>query len=268
VRALVLAALALLLAAPVAAADTQSASSGAVGATLSWERGDDGVTDMRVTVTRAGAIAYEAPIDPRGCEPATCTPSGTGDRSVNTADLDGDGEPEVLVDVYWGGAHCCTVSRVLRWDGARYVPIDRNWGNTSYRLEDLDGDGRPELRSADDRFSYLYGSYAATVRPVQVLTLRDGQLVDVTRSYPAVIREDRARNGRLARNAGRYGRTAYAAWAADRYLLGERRATLQALRRLARRGRLRTDLGNSSRQAQRRWIARLDRDLRRFGYSG
>jgi hypothetical protein len=258
----------LMLAAPGAAADSESASSGSVGATLSWERGDDGngVTDMRVTVTRGGALAYEAPIDPRGCEEATCTPSGTGDRSVNTADLDGDGEPEVLVDVYWGGAHCCTVSRILRWDGARYLPLDRNWGNTSYRLQDLDGDGRPELRSADDRFSYLYGSYAATVRPVQILTLQDGHLVDVTRSYPAVVRDDRAKIGRRARSSGRYGRTAYAAWAADRYLLGERRATLRALRRLARRNRLQTDLGNNSRQAQRRWVARLDRDLRRFGY--
>jgi len=135
-----------------------------------------------------------------------------------------------------------------------------------YRLQDLDGDGRPELVSADDRFSYLYGSYAASIRPVRVWVLRGRSLRDVTRSFPAVVREDRARNLRIARRQRGIARSAYAAWAADRYLLGERRAALRTLRRLARRGALRTDLGNNSRRAQRRWVSRLDRDLRRFGY--
>jgi hypothetical protein len=265
-----LAAAGLAAAAPtIAAADTQTATAGAVAATLSWTPGENeysSVTDMRITVTRGGVLAYDAPVDPKGCEEATCTPSGTGEQSVTAADLDGDGEPEVVVDVFWGGAHCCTISRMLRWDGARYVPLDHNWGNTSYRLEDVDGNGRPELVSADDRFSYLYGSYAATVRPVQVFALQGGRLTDVTRSFPALVRADRAENYRIARRAGRFGRTAYAAWAADRYLLGERRAALRTLRRLARRGRLRTDLGANSRRAQRRWVSKLDRDLRKFGY--
>jgi hypothetical protein len=29
-------------------------------------------------------------------------------------DLDGDGEPEVLVDFYWGGVHCCFYTDVYR----------------------------------------------------------------------------------------------------------------------------------------------------------
>ena len=252
------------------AADTQTAASGTVAATLAYTLDEGGLsaTDVRITVTRAGVLAYDAPVDPRPCENGTCSPISTDADSpaVAVTDLDGDGEPEVVVDVYTGGAHCCTVSRMLRWDGARYVPLDRNWGDVGYSRDDVDADGRPELVSADDRFAYLYGSYAASVFPVQVLALRGGRLVDVTRSFPALVRADRVRTYRLARRSHGFGRTAYAAWAADRYLLGERAAALRTLRRLARRGRLRTDIGDNSRRGQVRWVSRLDRDLRRFGY--
>jgi hypothetical protein len=256
--------------APAALAETQTASAGPVAASLSFTRdGDYAVTDLRIAVTRSGVEAYDAPVDPKGCDEPTCVPSGgADDKAVAVADLDGDGEPEVVVGVYWGGAHCCTLSRILRWDGARYVVLDHNWGNGGYGLEDVDGDGRPEFRSVDDRFAYLYGSYAASIRPVQVFALRAGRLADVTRLHPDLVREDRTRNWRLARRAGRLGRTAYAAWAADRYLLGERTGALRTLRRLAARGMLRTDIGDNSLRGQRRWVQRLDRDLRRFGYAG
>jgi hypothetical protein len=263
-----LAAGALLAAAPATAgaAQTQTAASGSVAATLTYtpDEGGIGATGVRIAVTRGGVLAYDAPVDPRGCKDGTCGPAG--EAAVAVTDLDADGEPEVIADVYTGGAHCCTVSRILRWDGARYVALDRNWGDVGYRAQDVDGDGRPELVSADDRFAYLYGSYAASIFPLQILALRDGRLVDVTRAHPALVRSDRAENHRLARRAKGFARTAYAAWAADRYLLGERRAALRTLRRLARRGKLRTDIGDNSRRGQRRWVSRLDRDLRRFGY--
>jgi hypothetical protein len=263
---LVLALAGLLVAAPAARAETQTATSGTVAATLTFtpEKGGIGATGVRIAITRAGVLAYDAPVDPRGCKDGTCGPAG--DHAVTVTDLDADGEPDVIADVYTGGAHCCTVSRMLRWDGARYVPLDRNWGDVGYRIEDVDGDGRPELVSADDRFAYLYGSYAASVFPVQIFSLHNGRLVDVTRAHPGLVRKDRAENYRLARRARGFARTAYAAWAADRYLFGERTSTLRTLRRLARSGRLRTDLGANSRRAQRRWVSRLDRDLRRFGY--
>jgi len=264
-RALLLAVVGLLVAAPVAAAETATATSGSVAATLSWtpDAGGLGATGVRLAVTRAAVPAYDAPVDPRGgCKKADCIPRA--DDFV-VRDLDGDGEPEVLADVYTGGAHCCDISRILRWDGTRYVAIDHTWGDRAYRIEDLDADGRSELVTSDDRFAYLYGSYAASAFPVQILALQGAALADVTASFPAVVRGDRAALYRSARKAA-FARPVYAAWAADRYRLGERTATLRSLRRLAARGRLRTDLGSNSRAAQRAWVGRLDRDLRRFGY--
>ena len=192
----------LLCAAP-ASADTQTATSGTVAATLTYTLDEGGLsaTDVRISVTRAGVLAYDAPVDPRACGEATCAPASTdADRpAVAATDLDGDGEPEVVVDVYTGGAHCCTISQILRWDGARYATLDRTWGDPSYAVDDVDGDGRPELVTADDRSAYLYGSYATSRFPVQVLSLQGGRLVDVTRSQPALLREDRAAHWRAAR---------------------------------------------------------------------
>jgi hypothetical protein len=262
---------ALLASVGAARAATQTASSGTVAATLSYtlDREGLGARDVRLTVTRAGVLAYEAPMDPRPCRHADCRPVSTepDSSSIAARDLDGDGEPEVITDVYTGGAHCCVVSRILRWDGLRYVRIDHDWGDPGYSIDDVDGDGRPELVSDDDRLAYLYGSYVSSARPVLVLALREGGLVDVTGDFPALVRSDRARLWHAAHGDYRgTPRGAYAAWAADRYRLGERAAALRTLRRLAARGVLRTDIGSNSLRAQRRWVRRLDRDLRRFGY--
>jgi hypothetical protein len=261
---LVLALAAVLAVAPAASAATQTATSGTVAATLTYTPDPSGYTasDTAIAITRAGVAAYAAPVDVRACRQG-CAPL---QDALTARDLDGDGDPEVLVDLSSGGAHCCSITRILRWDGARYVSVDHTWGNRFYSVDDLDADGRAELVTSDDRFAYLYGSYASSVFPVQVLALRAGRLVDVTRTFPALVREDRAENWRLATKT--HARTAYAAWAADRYLLGESAAALRTLRRLAARGRLRTDLGDNSRRGQRRWVERLDRDLRRFGYAG
>ncbi len=266
-RALLLAVAVLLVAAPTASAETESNAAGSVAATLSWTRDPSGLgaSGVRVVVTRSGVLAYDAPVDPRsGCRDATCAPLDDG---LTVRDLDGDGEPEVIADVFTGGAHCCDISRILRWNGARYVVIDHVFGDRSHRIEDLGGDGRSELVTSDDRFAYLYGSYAASVFPVQILALRAGALADVTASYPTIVRRDRAAIYREARRSS-VARPAWAAWAADRYRLGERAAALRALRRLASQRKLRTDIGSNSIRAQRRWVGRLDRDLRRFGYAG
>jgi uncharacterized protein YidB (DUF937 family) len=107
-------------------------------------------------------------------------------------DLTGDGEPEVLLDLYSGGAHCCSSTRIYYRIGGphRYGVRTHDWGNDGYRLEDLDGDGRFEFVSGDDRFSYAFASYAASHRPPQIWRFSDGGLSDVTRQYPKRIEED------------------------------------------------------------------------------
>src|SRR5689334_3100185 len=112
-----LAALALLLligAAPAAAkTKTESDTDGQVTASLTYSYkqsryGFYNYSNAHVTITRAGATLVDTDL---GKECSYCTPwpaSGAqpGVSSVNVEDLDADGEPEVLVDLYSGGANC------------------------------------------------------------------------------------------------------------------------------------------------------------------
>src|SRR5690348_14886553 len=90
-----------------------TASSGPVTATLSatgavGDKSITGATGIRVTITRNGAVVFSGPLRACrfGCEPDD--PTGARFASIDATDLDGDGDPEVLVDRSDGFTPCCT----------------------------------------------------------------------------------------------------------------------------------------------------------------
>jgi hypothetical protein len=266
---LVLVAAAVAVPAP-AHADEQRAHRGDVEAVFSFTRGSDELRyhDLRLRIARAGQTLVDGPVSAPGCEEPYCVPGGGLDgTSVRVRDLDGDGEPEVLLDLFTGGAHCCVKTRVYWFDGAGYRSLVHDFRDLGYRLRDLGGSTAPEFVSGDGRFGYLFASFASSVFPLQVWAFRHGALVDVTRRFPARVRADARHAWRLYRKARASGvyepRGAIAAWAADRYLLGRRAATLRHLRALARSGALPGDMPRS----QAAFVRRLDRTLRRLGYA-
>ena len=124
-RSIVVALAALFALAPAAHAKTETATSGAITATLSYNHVQDSFeyTNMALTISRAGVQVLAADPTFGDCDSPYCAPGGLGGRdSVAVRDLDGDGEPEVILDLYTGGAHCCFVSRFYRWDGASVRP--------------------------------------------------------------------------------------------------------------------------------------------------
>jgi hypothetical protein len=162
--------------------------------------------------------------------------SAHGGKPIVVRDLDGDGEPEIVLDFFWGGAHCCSWSRIYRWDAGAgdYRSLAHSWGDLGYRLRDLDGDGHIELVSADDRFAYAFASFADSSFPVEILAYRAGRLVETTRSFPALVRTDASRQWALFRHARghRAVRGVLAAWAADECLLRHCGTAFAKLRRL------------------------------------
>ncbi len=246
----------------------ERAALGATHATLAYDRDGYEVTGMTLTVARGGEVAVDGLLALEGCEEPFCLPGGVGSSSVRVVDLDGDGEPEVLLDVFTGGVHCCVVSLLLRWDGSAFRARRHDWRDPGYRLRDLDGDDVPELVSADARFASRFASSAGSAMPVAVKALLAGELADVTAEHPALVRRDAARWLRIWRGRrGRPGREVLgvvAAWAADEYLLGHRTRVLRHLRVATRRGWLRTVDG---RRRGAGFIRDLDRFLLRAGYA-
>jgi hypothetical protein len=280
-RSGVIAFLALLCAAPAADAAVveEVVTSGQVTATLSYDKRKDGTyRDFRAKVVRAGqtlvdeALPEACPAAPEACS-ALPANAGAGEKSIIARDLDRDGEPEVITDLYTGGAHCCTVSTLYGFDAATagYRRVVRNWLDAGYFLRDFGRDGVVELESRDARFAYRFASYVESFLPLQVFRYRSGRLVDVTPGFRKQLRKDAKRALRLFR---RYRdsknvnpRGFLAGWVADKYRLGQRRAANRALRRLLRRGELGKTAPFQVGPAGRRYVKQLRRFLRKLGYS-
>ena len=167
-------------------------------------------TNVRLAVTRGGAPAT-LPSDGdvgagcrfcKGAAPIGGLSDGGGEpvSSLTLADLTGDGDPEVIVDLFTGGAHCCSVSVIYGWDAATnaYRRLDQLWGDPGYSLADLPGGPAQELVTFDDRFAYAFCAYVCSAMPEQIFRYQDFGLVNVTREYPDRIRADlRALRGSL-----------------------------------------------------------------------
>jgi hypothetical protein len=254
----------LLLNTSPALAEEQVASSGPVTAKLSFELEEEyGPSEFRLTIERHGQVVFDGTVGPCG---SSCSLGASDGDSVAVRELNGDGEPEVIVSLYTRGAHCCFFAVIAAFDGTGYRVHERYFGNPPFRLRDLDGDGAAEFISHDDRFAYRYTSYASSVLPVMILGWNGRRMVDKTRKFKRRVRSDLRRTWRLFKTANRAGyepRGAAAAWAANRYRLGKRRSTLRTLRRLARAGRLK---GYPPRDPLR-FVSSLDRFLVRAGYA-
>jgi hypothetical protein len=246
-------------------AGSVTASGGAVQATLSWQAGDFGVKEPRLTIVRAGAPLFEgSPLaDAEVCSVGCIYAPSKDYTPLHVADLGGDAEPEVVVDSYTGGAHCCIVSDVLYFTGAAYVRAEHNWGSYGYALEDLNGDGHPELNGYDAAFEDAFTSHAASFEPPLVLAYdlsAPGALRDVTRAFPAVVRKNVKEALHIVAAARRsHAETlgGVATYVADLYLQGRGREVRPYLARARKRGDLRTAFGKAPRSFDRKLLAFL-----------
>jgi hypothetical protein len=269
-----LAALALLptsaLAADAKAPVTETASSGSVSATFtSTNAGDGQFKDLNITVTRGGVQAYSGMPKVRGCAQPYCAPDtvdGGTRQALSVADVDGDGEPEVIVNMYSGGAHCCEIAVVLRWTGNAYKVLQRNFADAGYRLVPAPPGGiSAAFVSADARFGYEFTAYAFSGMPLQVYRIDDGAWSDQTLSYEADLKADAARWKKAYMKVRRTRESlgVLAAYIADEYQLDRATAADAFLAHELRAGRLKTTKPWPGGKA---YIKLLKRDLRSWGY--
>ena len=254
---------------------TQTAAGGNVTATLSYDERThfDLPQDsrLRLSITRGGTGAFS------GAPGTASGPCGHGDvqctvssGALTVRDIEGNGEPDVILDLYTGGAHCCSVLQVYAWDPATmtYTVTGHDFGDPGARITDLAGDGHLEFESADDRFAYEFGAFAFSGLPMQIWRFSGHRFVDVTRQFPAAVTADARSqyNSFLSGAKQSAGLGFLAAWAADEDLLGQQALVSRTLAAQLRAGRLRSIDGHIW-PGGRRFIARLQRFLRHTGYS-
>src|SRR2546421_7234076 len=270
-----LAAAALLALAPAAHATLETATFGAVTAKFSYTKKSElQYTNLHLNITRAGVQLFDGPTPP-ACSNPNCGfwPGGLGTTpSVRVLDLDGDGEPEVVVQVYSGGAHCCTFAEIYSYSAAMgtYVNFEQEFGSGAYKLVDLNADRLPEFKSVDPRFDEAFTAHAVSTEPIQIWDFRGGKLVDVTRSYPALIRKDAAYQLKLYKKYRAKRdfdiRGFLASWVADQYLLGHTRTAQRVLNAALRRGELSKPRGTGF-SSGRKYVQRLLKLLKQYGYA-
>jgi subtilisin-like proprotein convertase family protein len=242
---------------------TRRAQAGATRAQLSWIERDYAYSSLRLRIARRGQTMFDSP--PRRIRRASPSTQPAG---LRVRDLDGDREPEVLVDFYLGGPHCCWYTDVYRYVRRlhTYRPTVGFWGDLHPTLVDLDGDGRLEFKTGDDRFAYVFTSFAGSAFPIRILRFDHGRFRDVARRFPRLVRRDAAglyRSYLEERRRPKEVRSVagiLAAWLADEYLLGRGPAGWPVLERAVQRGELRSFEG------PRTYLGKVRFFLRRKGY--
>jgi hypothetical protein len=201
---------------------------------------------------------------PKECGSLGCVVFGGSGSLLEVRDLDGRA-PTALVWLWTGGAHCCSLVEAVPVAGGRVAQHD--FGNHGASVARIGSVGL--FSSVDDRFSYLYTSFAASLNPLQLWRLRGGRFVDVTASYRGRIAADAQRLWAFVRGQAKQrgeARGAFAAWAADACRLSGWGRVARAAAPLVASGVFSPPRTDSFGPTGKRFPPVLRRDLTRFGY--
>lgn len=253
-------------------AATQFASSRHVVATFSYQGTYSNSRDLRLVIRVDGVVRYDRPVRARFCA-HECWPDSSveGRPAVHARNLGPGNRRDVELDLYSGGAHCCTIEEVFTYDATskKYSEAERVFGDPSAALIDLGQDGRYEFVSADDTFAYRFTDFAASGLPVEVVAFSHHRFHDVTARYPALVANDANKWLTAFRsNAAQHYSDSVglaAAWAADEDLLGHTALVNRFLNAQATEGHLRSALGSFDPNGPA-FVVALDRFLMRQGY--
>jgi hypothetical protein len=256
---------ALLALAPTALATTQTAHSGTVSATFSFSGTAPHFSHLHLVISRSGTVVYSKAVTASQCG-TVCWPGSTGAThpSVQVTDIEGNGQPDVLLSLYTGGANCCFDYQVFSYDAATmtYSKVERNFGDYGAKIEDLGHNGIDEFVGANYAFKYQFTDGAASGEPLQIFSFSGGKFHDVTASYRKLIAKDAAKWSKAFKSNLPDGVGLIAAWAADEDLLGHSSQVSSYLQKEAKAGNLRSPVDAGG----QKFIKHLMKFLRRLGY--
>ena len=144
-------------------AHRETSRTGTWRATFSYVKKNAGglpsYTNLRLTVSNGTRQVYDAPVVSRLASTGQLEPGGfDGTSSVSFRDLDGDGTPELLLNLYTGGAHCCFLTQVLDLVSSPPLKREIDFADAGSRL--IVVAGRVLFRTNDPVFAYAFTDFA------------------------------------------------------------------------------------------------------------
>ncbi|MCA9838256.1 MAG: hypothetical protein KC422_15160 [Trueperaceae bacterium] len=108
-------------------------------------------------------------------------------------DINKNGIPDIEIQSFSGGAHCCFGTTVLELSSPAAVIFDHPFSECPAVAEDLDNDGIPEYQSCDDRWAYEYCSYAESPLPTVVWRWNGDVYELASQDYPQAYQAELSR---------------------------------------------------------------------------
>jgi hypothetical protein len=143
-----------------------------------------GNTVLKISQTHDPAIAEvqwcrAAVMDNRGKEVFSITDYGTESYRTDL-DINNDGDRDLVVETYSGGAHCCWTYSVIATNKNPHLVLQIE-NESAVAFADRDSDGKVELWASDGKFDYFDGmSHADTYFPTIVLQINGRTVSDIS----------------------------------------------------------------------------------------
>lgn len=250
-------------------AHRETARSGTWSAAFTYVKtaanGPDSYTQLHLVVSNGATSVLDSPVVSRVAGAGTLQPGGFDGRpSISFRDLDADGTPELLLDLYTGGAHCCFLTQVFDLVSSPPRKRELDFADAGARL--IVAGGAVLFRTTDPVFAYAFTDFADSGAPIALWSYTRSGMRNVTRTRPALVRTDAKTWWTAYRvQARRKGdvRGLLSAWAADEAMLGRAAQAHATLDAIARSGALARGDGGAKGAA---YVRQLWRFLGRYGY--
>ena len=259
--------------ASAAGAATQSVSADSLTATVTYHGVTPRTKNMHLQIWRNGHLVYNSTVSSKWCG-TECDPGiiAGAKKVVHIVRLSPGAAPSVVLDLYSGGAHCCSVEQVytIAPNETTVTKYEHDFGDPGVQLAKIGSEGTVDFLSADDAFAYAFTDYAASGMPIQILSFSDGTFHNVTRSFPDRITRDAKQWMKAFTSAApsHYQDTVgvVAAWAADEEMLGHAGEVARFLSAQGAAGHLNSAFSPVTSSGEK-YVVALQSFLRRHGYT-
>ena len=145
--------------------------------TVKTVRGPEDGDDSMLQIFKAGTLVYatnsQSFFDPEEKPPEADDNHPKGPRPYTN--ITGNGIPNLVIEEYSGGAHCCSTYHVFELgDEFREISTLDTY-DAGAHFVDLDENGIFGIRTADPSYAYAFTSYAGSFLPAAALRFVDGK---------------------------------------------------------------------------------------------